>query len=155
MEESKNTNTALTKTQSDFYHRLRYRIRKWLAENPGEHKWADYLLLAPDVFHLLCRLLLDEDVPDREKAKLLAAIVYYMSPIDIIPELLFGPVGYIDDVAIACYVLNSVLTKTDPDVVRKHWAGEEDVLELIERVLAKADSILGSGLWARIRKHLK
>lgn len=38
----------------------------------------------------------------------LAAVVYLISPIDIIPELVFGPFGLIDDVAILLFALRRI-----------------------------------------------
>ena len=34
-----------------------------------------------------------------------AAIAYYVAPDDIIPEEIYGPYGYIDDIFISVYVL--------------------------------------------------
>jgi uncharacterized membrane protein YkvA (DUF1232 family) len=101
--------------------------------------------------HLLCRLTLDGQVPVSEKAKLAAAIAYFISPLDLIPEAIAGPVGYIDDVVLAAYVLNGIINKTDPSVVRGHWAGSGDILELIMQVLKITDELVGSGLWKRLK----
>ena len=54
----------------DFYQQLRGEIREWLQTKTGQSsKWSEYLLLAPDLFHLLCKLAVDKDVPAKEKAK--------------------------------------------------------------------------------------
>jgi uncharacterized membrane protein YkvA (DUF1232 family) len=71
--------------------------------------------------------------------------------VDVIPEALVGPVGYIDDLALSAYVLNGIINKTDPEIVLKHWAGEGDILALIKRVLEKADEMVGSGLWKKLK----
>jgi tartrate/fumarate subfamily iron-sulfur-dependent hydro-lyase alpha chain len=55
----------------DFYRQLRNKINSWLQGNEGKnHKWAEYLMLVPDMFHLLCKLVMDPDVSPAEKAKL-------------------------------------------------------------------------------------
>jgi len=36
--------------------------------------------------------------------KLIAAIIYLLSPFDFLPEFFLGPVGYIDDVGILIFV---------------------------------------------------
>jgi uncharacterized membrane protein YkvA (DUF1232 family) len=90
------------------------------------------LLCAPDLFHLLCKLSIDKEVPAKEKAKLAGAIAYFVSPVDLIPEALVGAIGYLDDIAVASYVINSIIKNTNPGVVTKHWAGDKDVLELVE-----------------------
>jgi len=147
------TTSKKSEKRNDFYQKLRGKIHDWMMTEEGKsYKWGRIILLAPDFFHLLCKLAMDKDVPSVEKAKLAAAIAYYVSPIDIIPEAVFGPIGFIDDVALAAYVLNSIISKTDPEIVRRHWAGEEDVLEVIQSVLKSADEMLGSGLWAKLKK---
>jgi uncharacterized membrane protein YkvA (DUF1232 family) len=104
-------------------------------------------MFAPDLFHLLCKLVLDEQVLVADKARLAGAIVYFISPLDFIPEGLFGPLGYTDDIAVAAYVLNSIINHTDPEIVKKHWAGEGEVLDVIQRILVSADEMIGGGLW--------
>ena len=140
----------------DFYHELRAKFKTWLDSDEGKnHKWAEYLLATPDLFHLLCKLSIDKDVPISEKAKLAGAIAYFVSPIDLLPEALIGPLGYADDVSLAANVLNQIVNKTDPEVIKRHWAGEGDVLELIQRILERADEMVGSGLWHKLRDLVK
>lgn len=136
--------------EDDFYQRLRTRIRKWVKKQGAKSKYSDYLLFAPDLFHLLCKLSVDPRVPVREKAKLAAAIAYYVSPADLIPEAIFGPIGYVDDISLAAYVLNSIVNTTSPAVVRSHWAGDGDVLDVIRQILQVADETVGAGLWKRL-----
>lgn len=143
---------TLPPRERDFYQRLRTRVRDWLStEEGGGSRWAEFVLLAPDLFHLVCKLAADPEVPRSERAKLAFVVAYFISPLDLIPEALTGPVGYLDDIALAAYVLNAVVNKTDPAVVRRHWAGEEDILPLIQKILAAADRMLGGGLWQRLR----
>ena len=138
--------------EGDYYQILRNKIREWATSEDGRRsKWTEIILLAPDFFHLLCKLTIDPDVPVAEKAKLAAAIAYFVSPIDIIPEAIVGPAGYVEDIALAAYVLNGIVNKTTPEVVQRHWAGEEDVLKHIKHILAVADEMVGSGLWKKIK----
>jgi uncharacterized membrane protein YkvA (DUF1232 family) len=138
--------------QLDFYQQMRDSIRIWIKGKGVNYKFAEYLLAAPDLFHLLCKLAVDKEVPAIEKAKLAAAIVYFISPVDFLPEALTGPLGYIDDVAVAALVLNSLINKINPEIVRRHWAGDKDILDLIQQIIQVADEMVGSGLWANIRK---
>jgi len=136
----------------DFYQQMRDSIRTWLKGKGANYQFAKYLLAAPDLFHLLCKLALDKEVPVGEKAKLAGAIAYFISPLDLIPEALVGPLGYIDDVAVAAWVLHGLVNKTNPEIVRRHWAGDGDVLDLVQQIIHLADEMVGSGLWAKIRK---
>ena len=138
--------------ECDFYQNLRAKFRDWLESDTGKsHKYAEYLMLAPDLFHLMCKLTIDPAVETKDKAKLAGAIAYFVSPLDLIPEAIVGPVGYVDDIALAAYVLNGIINNTDPAVIEKHWAGESDALESIKGVLKVADDMVGSGLWKKLK----
>ena len=139
--------------KKDFYQDLRIKMREWLKTKEGmDSKWGEYLMFAPDLFHLLCKLSIDKDVPVKEKAKLAGAIAYFVSPIDLLPEALIGPLGFADDISLAAYVLNSIMNKTDPEIVKKHWAGEEDILVVVKKILKAADEMVGQGLWKKLKR---
>jgi uncharacterized membrane protein YkvA (DUF1232 family) len=141
---------GLTTKEADFYRKLRRKIRHYLATR-GPFRYADILLLAPDMFHVLCRLVADPRIPAFEKAKLGATLAYFISPIGLIPEGITGPIGYIDDVALAAYVLRSLLGSEHAHVVREHWAGDQDVLAAVQGVLAVVEGAIGGALWRRSR----
>lgn len=141
--------------QEDFYQNLRNKMKDWLNTQEGkDYKWAEYIMFAPDLFHLLIKMSFDKEVPTAEKAKLAAAIAYFVSPVDLIPEALLGPIGFADDIAVAAWVLNSIVNDSNPEIVRKHWAGEGEVLEIIQKIIKSADTMVGSGLWAKIKAKL-
>lgn len=141
--------------EQDFYKKLRQRIKKWSTEDEGRyHPWTKWLLVAPDFFHLLVRLAADPEVPIDKKAKFGAVLLYFISPIDILSELFIGPIGFIDDIVLSAYVLNDFVNDVDGSIVQKHWAGDEDVLELIRTIIASADQILGSGLFRKVKRFL-
>ncbi len=140
----------------DFYQKMRGDIREWLQTKTGKsNKWSEYLLLAPDLFHLLAKLAMDKEIPSSEKAKIAGALAYFISPIDLIPEALFGPIGYLDDVALAAYVINSVMKKCDPEIVRRHWAGEQDILDLVQQIVDVAADMLGNKIWDKLKNLVK
>ena len=139
----------MNEEQHDFYRKLRKKIEKYLAKHNS--RYTDYLLLAPDLFHLLVKLSLDPRVPADKKAKFIAVIAYFISPIDLFPELILGPIGYLDDIALSAYVINQYINETDPAIVRELWAGDQDVLTAVKNVVIAADRMIGSGLWKKIR----
>jgi uncharacterized membrane protein YkvA (DUF1232 family) len=141
--------------QKDFYIQLREKVQNWFDNNAADKPaYAKYILLVPDFFYLLVKLTLDDRIEAIDKAKFAGVIAYFFSPIDFLPEALLGPVGYLDDLMLACYVLNLYVNQQDEtgkEVVRELWPGEQDVLETIQSVLRKADEWLGSGLWKKIK----
>lgn len=139
----------------DFYKNLRKKVQDWAAHEGKKSKWVEYILLAPDVFYLLCKLMFDSRVPSGHKAKLGFALAYYVSPVDVIPEFLLGPLGYLDDIAVSAYALNLMLNTLDPNIIKENWPGEGDILEWIKKIMAQADQMVGSGLWNRIKQNLE
>jgi uncharacterized membrane protein YkvA (DUF1232 family) len=135
----------------DFYLKLRKRINVYLAKNK-QQKYSDILLLAPDLFHLLVKLSLDKRIPSGKKAKFLGVIAYFISPVDLLPELILGPIGYLDDIALTAWVLNDYINDTDSTIVRELWAGDQDILTTIKNILTVSDQMIGKGLWKKLRK---
>lgn len=142
---------AEPRRHNDLYLAFRARVARWLQGKGKSHKWADYVLAAPDMLHLLCKLAIDPSVPTSDRAKLAAALAYFILPADLIPEIVAGPAGYVDDVALSAFVISLLAKSVDPSVIRRHWAGDGDVLEFIQRTLKLADQMVGSGLWKRLK----
>ena len=141
---------GMNKKQSDFYTKIRKQITEFLEKQNFEY--GHILLLAPDFFHLLVKLTLDKRVPRNKKIKMGIGIAYFLMPFDILPEAFLGPIGYMDDLAVAAYILNDFINKENMDVVYENWAGDSDVLASIQNILTVADKYFGQGLWERIKK---
>ena len=148
--------TTLTVTEQErkgFYLKMRQRIEDWAHSKTGRaNRWLDVVLLAPDFFHLLCKLVTDPDVPATQKAKAGALIAYYISPLDFMPEAIMGPFGYADDVALAAWFVNQLVNKIDPALVARHWAGSSDMLKQVHHIAEVGDEMLGGGMWKRVLK---
>jgi len=138
--------------EEKFYLKLRNKTSAWLEKKSNSaYKWKEFIFIVPDIFYLLTKLVRDPDVPQSKKIKLISAIAYFISPIDVLPEAFLGPIGYLDDVAVAAYVLNDILNSIDPQIVKRNWAGEIDILYLVKNILANVDSMLGKGIWDKLK----
>ncbi len=100
----------------------------------------EYALLAPRLIKLLVRLMRDPRVQPRSKAVLLLTVGYLVSPIDVIPDMVPG-VGQLDDLIIVAFALDHLLNRIPEDLVKEHWDGDEDVLEVVRHVVE-----IGAGL---------
>jgi uncharacterized membrane protein YkvA (DUF1232 family) len=128
--------SALTIELNPREHRLYDRMRERFVEREpgGRSGMRDLLLVLPDLTILLLRLLRDRRVPMLQKGVAMAGIAYVLSPIDLMPALLFGPVGLLDDLFVVAACLSRLLNHVHPDVVRGHWSGQGDALETIQNV---------------------
>ena len=140
----------MERMSDDVYRALRERIRKWLSKRGKHFRYADFMLFAPDLLHLISKLTLDDRIPMRHKARLGAAIAYFMSPMDLIPEALLGPVAYIDDIVISAYVISGLINAGHGKIAEEHWAGDADLLEVVRGILDIANQALGKKLWNRL-----
>jgi len=140
-----------------FYDRIRASICSYVEKKvPAAEKTAEFLLLVPDMFILLWRLLNDPRVHGKNKILLGSGVVYFFSPIDLVPEAFLGPIGYADDLVLAVYILNKLLVSdVSVDVLREHWSGSEDVLSIIQKVLNAADQLVGAGVLNRIKSMVR
>lgn len=106
----------------------------------------DLLLALPDLVMLVLRLLRDERVRPGDKAIAVLGMAYVLSPVDLLPEFLFGPLGLLDDAVVLAMTVSRLVNRVHPDVVRGHWSGQGDVLEAIQRVSAWGERQVGGRL---------
>ncbi|HEX8412144.1 MAG TPA: DUF1232 domain-containing protein [Thermoanaerobaculia bacterium] len=157
MRESSELSGPVSRERADrFYDRMRENIRKYLDDRGSlAGSTGEYLLLAPDVFVLLWRLINDKRVNAKNKVMLGSGLAYYLFPLDIMPEGILGPIGYLDDLVFAVYLLNKLMTDTDVEVLREHWSGRDDVLDTIRKVLGAADNLVSSDILSKFKKTAK
>lgn len=89
------------------------------------------VLVIPNMILLCGRLLTDARVPKTEKMLVGGAIIYAIIPLDLIPDMI-PFVGQVDDAYLIAITLLRLIDRTDPEVVREHWSGGGDVVQLIE-----------------------
>ncbi len=99
------------------------------------------LLFLPNLVILLGGLLKDKRVPLAEKALFIAAIAYVISPLDFMPDV-FPFIGQVDDIYLVALTILRLINYTDEDVVREHWKGGGDIVELAETIANLAPMIL-------------
>ena len=81
------------------------------------------------------KLMYDPQVPLLHKLIPFAALLYFLSPIDIIPDMLFGP-GQVDDVAVVLFALAMFLRLAPQERVAAarttfSWASNERETEVV------------------------
>ena len=114
-------------------------------------KLKEYALLVPRLVKLLWRLARDPRVPARSKATLFILAGYLATPIDIIPD--FVPVvGQVDDLVIVAFALDQMLNRVPAEIVREHWEGDGDILELVQEILDITTAFVPGWLKKRFSK---
>lgn len=87
----------------------------------------------PDLVALCRGLVSDPRVPLGSKLLVGGALVWVLSPIDLVPEFipLLGP---LDDVIVVGLVLRHLIKRAGVEVVQEHWRGDPRVLRTALRV---------------------
>ena len=104
-------------------------------------RMGNFLMFLPNMVKLLGRLLKDSRVPTAEKALFVAAIVYFVSPIDLIPDV-FPFIGQVDDIYVIALTLLRLVNRTDERIVREHWSGGGDIVSLADSIAGIAPMLL-------------
>jgi uncharacterized membrane protein YkvA (DUF1232 family) len=102
---------------------------------------TNLLLVIPNMLLLSARLMVDPRVPTKERLLVAGAIIYAFVPLDFIPDML-PFVGQVDDAYLVALTLLRLMTVTEPHVVREHWRGGGDVVELIGATALLAGRLL-------------
>src|SRR5689334_243395 len=102
---------------------------------------TNLLLVIPNMLLLSAKLMVDPRVPAKERLLVAGAIVYALMPFDFIPDML-PFVGQVDDAYLIALTLLRLMTVTEPHVVREHWRGGGDVVELIGATAMLAGRLL-------------
>jgi len=77
-------------------------------------------------------LAIDPVLPKAAKVALAAAVLYLVSPIDLIPDFIPG-LGYLDDVFVAAILVDGMLNFVNRGLVLKYWPGSPESLERVAR----------------------
>ena len=80
----------------------------------------NFLFSLPKLFRLFWRLLGDPSVPTWPKFVFVLSLVYVISPIDLVPELLIPLFGYTDDLLLTVVAGRYLLRKTPPEITAEH-----------------------------------
>jgi uncharacterized membrane protein YkvA (DUF1232 family) len=137
-----------TVANDEFYRSLREKVAGYSGA------YADYVLLVPDLFLLVTRLMLDPRIEGRHKVYMGAALAYVISPFDLMTERRFGVLGYLDDLVVIVAALHVLVNEADRAVVLEHWSGKDDLLTTIQKVLGQADDLMGKGRLDKILSAL-
>jgi len=106
-----------------------------------KRRMKEMLTFLPNMVGLCGRLMADRRVSKTEKALFASAIVYAVTPLDFLPDLI-PFIGQIDDAYLVALTLLRLVNRTDAGVVREHWRGTGDIVHLAQSVANIAPLIL-------------
>lgn len=139
-----------------FYDRLRDRLTTAAHDRGGRAggSTAEALLVVPDIFILLARLSLDREVPKENRRLIGGALLYFLLPLDLFPEVFAGPTGFLDDLVIACAVLGAAFSRGLEPYAEHYWSGSRKLASVLGDVFRTSDALLGADLSGRVQQFL-
>ena len=120
-----------------------------MARLEAKRRMKNLLMFLPNMVSLCGRLLTDGRVPLAEKALFAGAVIYALMPLDFIPDML-PFIGQVDDAYLISLTVLRLIGRTDAGIVREHWRGGGDVVQLAEAIAGLAPKLLPK----RIRRVL-
>lgn len=131
--------------------RLRIRVSGLSAGDGGEpYPFAHHLEQLPDLLEVVADLAVDDRVPQARRRLLVAAMVYVMSPGDLLPESIVGPVGFADDLVVVALAVEAVLRAGPAEVARGLWRGDTELEAVVRGIVADGEAMVGPTVWARL-----
>src|SRR5713101_7120247 len=112
-----------------------------MAKGELKSRMKNLLMFLPNMVILSARLMVDSRVPRTERALFAAAVIYAIIPFDFIPDMI-PFVGQVDDLFLISLTLLRLIDRTDDTVVREHWRGGGDVVQLAESVATIAPLLM-------------
>ncbi|MEA4956569.1 hypothetical protein SDC9_07704 [bioreactor metagenome] len=120
----------------DFYIALQENLDSYNGE------YAPFIDYGPELFKLLCDILDDKRISADLRLKISAGISYYVVPMDVIPETIYGPYGYIDDIYLTVYVLKEVTKIHGYELLEQFWHSGEKISDVMDICFEKSKEVL-------------
>lgn len=131
----------------DFYDVLNENLESF------EGEYDHFVDNGPDLFRLLAELLNVSKINASDRLKIGAAISYFVIPFDVIPENIYGPYGYVDDIFICTFVIKELIKKYGYDLLNEIWKGNGKLEDIVNLCYNKSEKILEKNEITEILKY--
>lgn len=118
--------------------------------NYGE-EYDEFINNAPALYILLTDILNEKKISPVIRLKISAALAYFVAPYDIIPERIFGPMGFVDDIYISVLVLKNIENDLGMGYLESLWKGDNDLSDVLEECYENSIDILGEEVYKIIK----
>src|SRR4030095_13938749 len=114
---------------------------KKIGQTKLRSRMKNLLMFLPNMVVLSAKLMVDSRVPRTERALFAASVIYATVPFDFIPAVL-AFMGQVDDLFLVALTLLRLIDRTDDLVVRQHWRGGGDIVQLAESAATIAPMLM-------------
>lgn len=120
-----------------FYETLVEQIKEY------KGKKEEIIELTPELFKLMTNLLEDHRIPKKAKPLINAAIAYFVTPYDVVPEEVYGPIAFMDDIFICLYVIKKLKDIIDEQLLEDNWDGVEQIMDIVDDIYLSVEKYIG------------
>lgn len=129
-------------------------LHRFVHEYRGARQRA--VLLAPHVFSLFARMLVDPRLPRDARNVVTSVLAYFVVPGDVMPEAELGPLGLMDDLYAAAHAYRMLRRELPAEILHDAWTGDTELDEAMAVVYTETRAELGkrakevlrmAGLW--------
>ena len=106
----------------DFSEVLRENVKNY----EGLHH--DIIKFAPNLYQLATELIHDSQIEREMRLKLLAAIGYFVIPLDLYPEEEYGAIGYVEDIMLLQHLFREINHTIGNAPLVRYWNEEPKLL---------------------------
>lgn len=135
-----------------WYEGIRDRAMRWARSTGGNagERLIGYLFFLPDLVRLLVHLLSDSRVFLFDKMFVAGVLLYIISPVDLLPEIIAGPFGLIEDLLLALVVLYRLLGNPyNSEAIQDRWRGDPTLMARIQNRCQAIRRALQHRRWPR------
>jgi hypothetical protein len=98
---------------------------------------SDAARILPDLLLMLGGIAQDSSMPFSVRVRLWLLLFYLAVPFDIVPDVI-PIVGYADDAILVIWTIRSVVRRSGPDALERHWRGSPEGLGVVRQLAGLA-----------------
>ena len=100
--------------------------------------WRPYFYQLPGMYRFCYNIALSGETDDTVLKRLYIAIEYLMSPLDFMPELVYGPDGFNEDIYFMALTIKEICTKIKKELIGRYWEINTDCDKYADEIIALA-----------------
>ncbi len=123
----------------DYYRELKQFVDSSLEqENLISEPWSYYFTRLPELYMFCYNIAISGKINNVTLTHLYIAIEYLISPVDFMPELIYGPDGFNEDMYFIALTLSDIHPKIPHELVEQYWTIDKDIENLTAEIIATA-----------------
>jgi DNA helicase-2/ATP-dependent DNA helicase PcrA len=117
--------------------------------------WESYFIKLPELYWFCYNIAVSNEIDDFVLKRLYVAIEYLISPLDFMPELIYGPDGFSEDIYFIALTLKDIFPKIRKELIENYWEIETQYDKYTEQVISLATRELPAHILKSVRSFFE